>query len=159
MRFEFPRCREGKDETSRFSTSANSRRAQTATLRWAPHRLPLFTSHAVCPVLSNRLRWVRGRGDSTTPLDLSRGDWGKRPIAEIEHEMDLGAAKKRENCQLSVWTRQHEVHRLGIWILDGGTWPRPNDDMAQSQRLLRDRISRPMGLKKYLHPLSHGTWR
>ena len=50
MRFEFPRCREGKDET------VNSRRAQTATLRRAPHRVPLFTSHPGCPVLSNRSR-------------------------------------------------------------------------------------------------------
>lgn len=110
------------------------------------------------PRSSNRLRWVRGRGDSTTPPDLSRADWGNRPIADMENEMDLGAAEKRENCQLSVWTR-HEVHRFDIWILDGGTWLRPNDDMAQSQRLLRDRITGPMGSKKCLHPLSHGTWR
>lgn len=60
---------------------------------------------------------------------------GKSAYREIENEMDLGAAKKRENCQLSFWTR-HQVHRLSLWILDRGTWPRPNDDMAQSQGLL-----------------------
>lgn len=119
MRFEFPRCREGKDETSRFSTSINSRRAQTATLRWAPHRLPLFTSHAVCPVLSNRLRWVRGRRDSTTPPDLSRGDWGKRPIAEIEHEMDLGAAKKGKivSSVSGLVSMKSTVSVSGFWMV------------------------------------------
>lgn len=69
-----------------------------------PHRLPLFTSHAVCPVAVG----PRSRCFNNAARSISR-----EPAYRGERDGSLGCKKKR---QLSVWSR-HEVYRLTIWIL------------------------------------------
>ena len=64
----------------------------------------------------------------------------------------ISGLQKKTSTQCLVSARSLPPHHLDSSPYYGGTWPRPNDDMAQSRRLLRDRMSRPMGSKKSSPP-------